>query len=91
MPYKEVSSGLYEEVEILCGNYLVTFTLDCDIIVFYQSPASHYNPEEYELKEIKEISNIQVFHEDSQTQYQISNIQNEKIAQEIETNLKVVY
>lgn len=91
VPYTEVASGLYEEVEILCGNYLVSFALDCDIEVYYQSPASHYNPEEYELKETKEISNIQVFSEDSQTEYQISDIQNEKLAQEIETNLKVVY
>lgn len=91
IPYKEVSSGLYEEIELLCGIYLVIFALDCDIDVKYHHLATRYNPEEYEVKETKEISNIKVFSDDYENEYQINDVQAEKLAQEIEDNLKVIY
>lgn len=91
VPFKEVSSGEYNHVEIECEGYLVIFALDCDIEVKYYSPSTYTNPEEYELKYTKNTSNIKVYLKDDDTELVLNNVQHNKLAQAIEENLNVVY
>lgn len=91
VPYKEVTSGLYEEIELLAGKFLIIFALDCDIEVVYYLPSTYLNPEEAEMKETKEIHNIKVLSDDYETKYTLNEVQEKKLIQEIDFNLKVIY
>lgn len=91
VPYKEVTSGEHLGVELLCGNYLVVFDLDCDIDVEYYSGSTYLNPEEYDLKETKDILITKILSEDYEQEFELNEMQMHKLVQEISTNLKVIY
>lgn len=89
--YKEVSSGTYDDMQMYSGNYVIEFCLDCDIEVKYHSPATYYNPEEFELVQTKLITNIKVSIEDNDTLLPLNKVQEDKLAQALEENLEVIY
>lgn len=91
IPFTEVTSGTHKDFELWCDNHVVVFDLFCDIEVVYYLPSTYTNPEEFEIKETKELANIKLFPQDSETECTLSDVQSAKLEQEIIENLKVVY
>lgn len=87
----EVTSGLHKDMEMYATNFTIQFELDCDIEVVYYMSADYTHPEEYDFKQTKLVSNIEVFHNDADTSLTLTKVQIEKLAQELEDNINVVY
>lgn len=91
IPHKEVTSGEHESVEIVSGNHIIEFSLDCDIEIKYYSGSTYLNPEEYDLVTTKNISNIKVISDDYETFLKLNNLQMKRLKKEINLNLEIVY
>jgi hypothetical protein len=91
LTHREITAKKHDDFQLYSGKYVITLTIDCDINVDYYRSSTHFDPEEFELSETKLITDIKVTLGDDDKLIPLNDIQFEKLAQEIDDNLKVVY